>query len=107
MMDETNLEIIYDFESVFVNDKDFGSTMRRIFMVKENPYQPSLKGYTEVVPTEDPITERENRQMKAPELPNAQQRGGAQQVKSEAPATNRPNAPKPKTPAPRTDASKK
>lgn len=56
-------EIEYRFEKTVINDGDFKGKMSTLLGMKGDPFNPSLKGYTVVVPPEDPIAAREEKQI--------------------------------------------
>lgn len=60
LLDDSGTEVVYTFESVSVNTKNLQG-VRGIFGIETDPYHPSLKGYAQYIPPEDPIEEREKR----------------------------------------------
>ena len=45
LRDQSNLEIVYKFEEVVINDSDIKSKFKTLFGIDDDPYHPSLKPY--------------------------------------------------------------
>ena len=106
LLDQTGLEIIYEFEKVVINDGDFRSRMQNLLSIKGDPYRPSLSGYKLVMLPDDPIAQREERLQKNTVRTTAGRDQMNSNADTETPA-DRPTPPKSKSQAPRTAPNQK
>ena len=99
LMDQAKQETIYRFDDVVINERDIAGLMPKMF--KGDPYRPSLKGYTKVIPPEDPIEAQEKHIKQATErVPAAKD---AQRTSRADDPVGRSRMPDPKAAAPRTN----